>query len=336
MGRILPYSLCGYSVRSVTGIDLSSSRFNESRRAKCKTKPYQSSVVLDPNLLLAMDVLLHGKNNENAHEDLIFTTLFDRVQPQDVWMAPPTFNFLSFATGIEQRQAFFIIRQNKTRLPWIPAGRRKMKGQVEQGEVFEQKVHLINSHGNRLLVRHITIELEKRFPDGQLDLHILTNLPKRFQSLKLADFYCRQWMGEITFQELATKLQDEVAAEGYPGASFLAYCMALIAYNILSVINAALCVVQEETNSHNDVSWYYLANEINSAWRGMMIALPSQNWSYTFANFTTRQLKNTLIALAKNDCMPAFYKPPPSQRKPEHAIKGMHCRLFCPSNAHRR
>jgi hypothetical protein len=334
LGRILPYSLAGYLVRSVVGIDLSRSRSKEFHPLKCKTMPYQSSVVLDPNQLLAVDVLLHGKNNDSAQEDHIFTTPLDSVQPQEIWLAPPTFNFSSFVTGIEQRQAFFVIRQNKTKLFCMPAGRRKLQGQAEQGAVFQQMVHLIDGQGNKLLARRITIELENRSPDGQLDLHILTNLPKRFQSLKLADFYCRQWMMEITFQDLAAKLQDEVAAAGYPRATFFVYCLALIAYNVLSVIEAALCSVQDKNNSHDDVFWYYLANEIDSAWRGMMIALPSQNWSYTFANFTTRQLTNILITLAKNVCLHVPYRPIPRQIEPNHAVKGKHYRVFQPSNAH--
>jgi hypothetical protein len=336
MGRVLPQSLSGYLVRSVAGVDLSGAhnRPKESSHAKCKTLPYQSSIVLDPNLMLAVDVLLHGK--DNARKDYIITPLLDMVQPQDVWMAPPIFNFLSFLTGIEQRLAFFIIRQNKSELLYTPAGRRKMKGRTELGSIFEQKVHLVNGHGNGLLTRRITVELEDRSPDGQLDLHIFTNLPKRFQSLKLADFYYRQWMMEIAFQDLAAALQSEVKAAGYPSAFFFVYCLALIAYNILSVIKAALCAVRSEDNSHEDISWSNLANEIGGAWRGMMIALPSQNWSYTFANFTIRQLTNTLNTLAKNVCLPKFHRPLPNQRKQSPPVKGRHCRLFCPSNAHRR
>jgi len=338
MGRILPYSLSGYSVRSVAGLDLSEANkyFKETPYTKYKTLPCQSSVVLDPNLMLAVDVLFYGNNKDNAHEDHFFAPLLDRVQPQDIWIAPPIFNFLSFVTDIEQCQAFFVVRQNNSKLPWLPAGHRKMKGQVALGPVYEQKVHLVNGHGNRLLARRITIELEDRSPDGQLDLHILTNLPKRFQCQKLADFYYRQWMMGLTFQNLAAKLQSEVEAAGYRNASFFAYCLALIAYNLLSAIKAALCAVRSEDNSREDISWSNQANEIGATWRGMMIALPSQNWSYTFANFTTRQLTNTLNTLAKNVCLPKFHKPLPNQRMQSPPVKGMHCRLFCPSNAHRR
>ena len=151
MGRILPDSLCGYSVRTVAHIDLSGNRFNESRQGKCRTKPCQSSVVLDPNLMLAKDVFLHAKIKDNAQEDLIYDALLDSVRPQDIWIAPPTFNISSFVKGIERRQAFFVLRQNKAKLPWMPAGRRKLQGQVDLGDVFEQKVQLINGQGNKLL-----------------------------------------------------------------------------------------------------------------------------------------------------------------------------------------
>ena len=140
-------------------------------------------------------------------------------------------------------------------------------------------------------------------------------------------------MTEIAFQELATQLHCEVAEEGFPSATYFVYCLTLIAYDILSVVNTALCVVQKETNSLNDVSWHYLANEINSAWRGMMIALPSHNWSYAFADVTTRQLTNTLMALANNVCLPVAFRPLQNQEQPTHTVKNMHFRLFHPSNA---
>jgi hypothetical protein len=94
-----------------------------------------------------------------------------------------------------------------------------------------------------------------------------------------------------------------------------------------------LYAVRSEDNSHEDISWSDLANEIDGAWRGMMIAIHSHDWSHAYANFTTRQLTNTLISLAKNVSLPEPYKPLPSQRDRSHAVKSMHYRVFNPSNA---
>ena len=333
MGRVLPYSLSGYSVRSVTGIDFSAANKHPktSRYSKCKNLPSQNTVLLDPNLMLVVDMVLHGK--DVAQGDDLLRALLKMVQLQEVWVTNHIFDNMSFEFGIEKQLAFFLMRQNQSNLLWMPAGRRRLQGQIDLGTVFEQKIHIINSDGNRLPARRITIELENRTPDGQLDLHILTNLPKRFQCLKLSEFCHRQWTMECAFQELAVVLQNEVETAGYPGAYFFVYCLALVAYNILSAITSVLGAIQKKTNDIDDVSWFYLANEIGSAWRGMMIAIPSQNWSDTYANLTTRQLANTLLALAKNVCLPQSHKLLPKQKPQKHGVKGMHIHLFSPSNA---
>jgi hypothetical protein len=332
MGGGLPYLPFNGKVKSVVDIDLSGPSLKAARPIGRKNKLYQHSVVVDPDLLLAVDVLQHGKRHTRSQEQHVSTALLDTVQPQDVWLVPPSFCLVDFLTGIEQRQAFFVVRQHKSNPPWTPAGRRKMHGEIEHGKVFQQMVHLVNSHGYRLPARRITIELENRSPDGQLDLHIMTNSPKRLSSVSLADFCYRRWMKEIAFQEMATELSGDSAAAGHHSASYLVYCLGLIAFNILSVSEAALCSVRDGNGRRDDISWHYLADEIISAWRGMMIALPSPNWSYAFANLTSRQLTNTLLTLANNACLTVYHEPAPKQSKPDHAVKGMHYHVFQPSN----
>jgi len=51
---------------------------------------------------------------------------------------------------------------------------------------------------------------------------------------------------------------------------------------ILSVIKAALCSVYGTKRIENEVSGYYLANEISGTYRGMMIAIPEQEWNISF------------------------------------------------------
>jgi hypothetical protein len=334
MGRIQLHSLCGYSVKTVAPFDFSGGHLDESVRTNRKTTPCHSLVVLDPNSMLAVDVVPH---KEKLPQDSMRAELLDRVHSQDIWLFPPTNDFSSFAANIEQRQAFFLLHQSKAKLSWMPAGRRRMRDKLEFGNIFEQKVHLVNGPGERLPARRITIALEKSSPDGQLDLHILTNLPRRFQSLRLAEFYYRQWMVEMAFADLAANMHGAVSAMGHSSdSSLLAYCLALIAYNILSMVNTVVCAVreQEETNSRTEVPWRCWADEISSAWRGMMIALPCKNWADSFTGFTARRLTNTLVSLAKNVRLPEVtQRSHAGHQAPVRSTKGMHFRVYDPANA---
>jgi hypothetical protein len=56
-----------------------------------------------------------------------------------------------------------------------------------------------------------------------------------------------------------------------------AFCVALVSYNILSVVLAALRSVHGIEKIQQNVSSYYLADEIRGTYRGMMIAIFGYN-----------------------------------------------------------
>ena len=64
----------------------------------------------------------------------------------------------------------------------------------------------------------------------------------------------------------------EIKTLSYPQAALFAFCVALVSYNILSVVLAALRSVHGMEKIEQEVSSYYLADEIRGTYRGMMIA----------------------------------------------------------------
>ena len=84
--------------------------------------------------------------------------------------------------------------------------------------------------------------LDKPTRDGDGEIHILMNLPKKAARAKtVADLYRRCWTIETAFQELEATLDGEINTLGYPKAALFAFCVALVAsYNLMSVIKAAL------------------------------------------------------------------------------------------------
>ena len=70
-------------------------------------------------------------------------------------------------------------------------------------------------------------------------------------------------------------LTCEINTLGYPKAALFAFCLALMAYNAVSVIKAALRSVHGLDKIENELSGYYLSLEIQQMYPGMMVANPS-------------------------------------------------------------
>jgi hypothetical protein len=84
---------------------------------------------------------------------------------------------------------------------------------------------------------------------------------------------------------------------------------------ILSVIKAALGSLHGTDTIKNKVSGYYLADEISGTYRGMMIAVPANEWTL-FARMTTLEFVEVLKELSSNVKLSAFRKHPRGPKKP--------------------
>ncbi len=114
---------------------------------------------------------------------------------------------------------------------------------------------------------------------GDREIEILTNLPARVaDAVEGASLYQGRWGIEGAFLELTVALKCEVNTLGYPRAALFAFCVALVAYNVLAVQKAALRSVHGEQKVAEEVSGYYVALEWASVYAGMMIALPPVHW----------------------------------------------------------
>src|SRR5262249_12089100 len=107
---------------------------------------------------------------------------------------------------------------------------------------------------------------------------------------------------------------------GYPKAALFAFCGALVAYNVLSTVKAALRSVHGEERVAQEVSAYYVAEEVQMTRRGMMIAIPEDEW-VVFHAMAPRELGAVLVELASLVRMAEYRKsargpkkPPPKKR----------------------
>lgn len=127
---------------------------------------------------------------------------------------------------------------------------------------------------------------------------------------------------EIAFQHLEAYFHSEINPLGYPKAALFGFCLALVAYNLLAVVLAALRGIHGEEIVDEEVSLYYIANEISTTYRGMMIAVPDLEWGI-FYSMNTADLATILLALARRVRLQAFRKSPRRPQKPRPKGKKM-------------
>ena len=309
--------LPGYRMRILDGNHLPGSehRIKELRTIRAGALPGHALVVLDPRLMLATDVVLceDGHTQERALLDQIL----EMVAAKDLWIADRNFCTTNFLFGITGRSGFFVIRQHASTLHWEFVGKRRACGRIETGKVFEQTIRATNDAGDILILRRVTVLLDQPTRDGETELHLVTNVPRKDARAKvIAELYRRRWTIETAFQELEATLRGEVNTLGYPKAALFAFCIALVAYNVLSTMKAALRSVHGDEKIAEDVSGYYIADEIQMTHRGMMIAIPEDEW-VEFHDLPPVELAHVLVRLARSVSLTKLRKHPRGPKKPK-------------------
>jgi hypothetical protein len=189
-------------------------------------------------MILAIDVF--PCEDGHAQERSLLPQVLATVESDDVWIADRNFCTLNFLGGIAAKQAYFIIREHKC-LPWHSLEEFQPLGSIEGGEVFEQSIVVGDEPGHLSQVRRIKVVLEEATRDGGKEILILTNLPLGVaNALVIAQTYRHPWSIETLFQILTDIFHCEIKTFGYPQAALFAFCVALVAYNILAVVLAAL------------------------------------------------------------------------------------------------
>ena len=297
-GGIAAPLVAGYRTKIVDGNHLrrTDRRIGELRELNVAPLPGHALVVYDPQYRLAVDVL--PCEDGHAQERSLLPELLQTVEADDLWMADRNFCTVAFLFGIAARRGKFIIRQHGG-LPFTLRGRRKRVGETETGTVYEQAMEVSDEQGQVRVFRRITVKLNEPTRDGDTEIHIVTNLPKRIGAIQIAGLYRDRWTIETAFQEMAENLQGEIQTLGYPKAALFGFCMALVSYNVMSVIRAAVHAVHGE-EAATKLSTYYMALEISSVHEGMSVVLEGEFWQKKYGFLTPTQMAAELKRLARN------------------------------------
>jgi IS4 transposase len=278
MGGRMPELLPGYRVRILDGNHLAATerRLKVLRGSVAGPLPGHALVVLDPSLMLATHIV--PCEDGHAQERSLSKKLIELVDADDVWIADRNFCTSILLAGIAKRDAFYVIRHHAN-MRLVSAGTLKRVGRADTGAVYEQQVTIMDPDGEPMKLRRVVIRLDKPTRDGDIEMAILTNLPRSAaDAIAVACLYRRRWTLETMFQALTVMLQGEVAALGYPRAALFGFGVALAAYNVLSSVQAALRAKFGVDKVQNEVSGYYVANEVRATASGMSIAIEPLAW----------------------------------------------------------
>jgi IS4 transposase len=314
-GGLAPF-LPGYRTKLLDGNHLPGTehRIKELRTIRAGALPGHSLVVFDPALMLNIGVILC--EDGHAQERSLLDQVLETVAEKDLWIADRNFCTTGFLFGIARRSGSFAIRQHASTLHYTLVGKRKARGRVETGRVFEQTLRATTEEGEVLLLRRVTVILDKPTRDGDTEIHLLTNLPVRAaRAGVIAELYRRRWTIETAFQEMEKVLNGEIKALGYPKAALFSFCVALVSYNVMSTVKAALRAAHGPEAAKN-VSGFYLADEIKMNHRGMMRAIPKDEW-VEFQEMLPQELAEHLVKWAGTVPLAEYAKSPRGPKKPK-------------------
>jgi hypothetical protein len=362
--RPLADPLPGYETLVVDGNHLPASqrRLKRVREGGVAGLPGQALVLLDARRNLARRVVV--EQDAHANERTLLPPLLAYARSGQCWIADRNLGPLAFLEGLSAADARFVMREHGGGFACRPVGERIATGRIDSGETFEQPIEISRNDGSSWRLRRIAIELDEPTRDGDREVLLLSDLPPEIVASRIGLAYGDRWRIENVFQDAATTFEGEVERLACPGAALLTFCMALLASNVLSVMKAAVADAhaeamedelrrrrekaeaaereREKTARRNrttpdatrtprvfpiKLSTYYLADEIDRVYDGMLLAIPPPRWRTAFATLDVDAMARILFDLATrvrweryltNPWTPKPRKRPARPRNPPH------------------
>lgn len=306
--------LADYAIRIADGnlLGPTEHRLAVLRPKRAGALPGKSIAVLDPQTQLVCDVF--PCEDGHAQERSLLPQVLATVAPHQVWIADRNFCTAGFLCGIAERQGYFVIRAHQS-LPWKALAPLMVVGNTATGCVSEQPIALATQQGHDLTLRRVVVQLQQPTRHGDTEVVVFTNLPlAAADACTVADCYLSRWSVEGMFQVITDVFSCELNSFGYPKAALFVFCMAVVTFNVLSTLKAALKAVHGMGKIEAGLSDFYVVEEVQGTFRGMMIALPPPLW-HPFATLPLPEFAQTLTAWAAHVDLKRFASSPRGPKK---------------------
>ena len=273
--------------------------------------PGQSQVVFEHATGLIRQIYC----SEDAHqqERALVPRFYDGIEQNQLTLGDTGYCMNSFIHAHESRKAFYLVRYHSgTSLTELKP--RKERGRCSTGKVFECPA-VLSKEKDAPEVRAIFIELDAPLKKGQTTLTLITNVPiAKAPANKLAELYRDRWTIEEAFRRLTQCLRCEVNTLGYPKAALLGFSIAVLAYNTIAVVEAAVAKAHGPEKAQT-LSIHKVAAEIACVGRGLNVATDPEDW-LPFRSLSPEALAQFLVQLAANIPWRRLTKSPRGPKKP--------------------
>jgi len=278
-GLQTPPSLPGWQLRIIDGNHLPASdkRLAALRGVRGAALPGHAVVVYDPDHALVCDIV--ACEDAYQSERVAAAELIAQAQPGQAWIGDRNFCTQALLSGLQARGVCFIVREHAMHPRLHACGPWSHPVPIETGRVREQSITLALTEQAPMppAWRRIEIELNAATESGDTAIVLWSNLPREIEAATVARLYRKRWRIEGMFGRLESVLHSEIKTLGHPRAALLGFAVAVLAYNVLSLLKAVTEQAHRATHPDLDVSTYHLTVEIASTYESMRVILPAEH-----------------------------------------------------------
>lgn len=303
IGKPEPW-LPDYSIRLLDGNCLAASekRLAVHRSVAGAALPGKSLVVFDPERNLVLDVF--PCEDGHAQERRLLSAVSATARAGEVWIEDRNFCTLGFLAALSTHEARVILRQHANLpftevAPWGPVG----------ATLSEQPITIDGRN-----YRRIRVNLDSPTRDGEKTLYLISDLPSTIPAETLATLYRKRWDIEISFQKIEKYFKSEIETLAYPKAALFGFALALVSYNIFSVMIAALEAAHDKPVRH-EISGYYIALGISATFLSLTQLTEAVDWRF-ITHQTPAEFAVWLRETARNVPLRTLKKHPRGPKKP--------------------
>ena len=251
-------------------------RLLETRGQSAAPLPGTALAVFDP--ALEFITALYPCEEAYTQERALLGAVLDGVQAGERWIADRNFGTAGVLTGRAERGADARIREHAG-LRHTPLEPMRDCGRTATGTVAEPWVPLGPPDPPGLRLRRIPIRLDRPTRKGEDTLSLLSRVPPEFaDALPLAARYRERWTLEKAILHLTLELRCEVDTLAYPPAALFALACAVVAFNGLGVMKAALRAAHGR-DAAEPVSGDSLTLELGHVAESLDAVLDAQDWA---------------------------------------------------------
>jgi hypothetical protein len=127
--------------------------------------------------------------------------------------------------------------------------------------------------------------------------------------------YRSRWRIENVNSELMKHFACEQTSLGNPPTTLFAFCVLIVAFNMLLIVHASLRAAHGEEATKGKISNYFLAHALQSGWESTYM-IEDAFWITQYSCSTPEQLAAELIRIAKNVKLSQFRKSKRGPKKP--------------------